>query len=195
MAEENYTGKQQKLKIRQLIDDLSSGNELKISTAIKSLETNGDASVLEPMVSILLSDISSKNKAEVLEFLASLKDSSAIDEIMRLIADEKYLPIRKELLASIWNSKLDYSYFLPEFVEIACEGDFMEALECLTIIENLQNKFEERHILESKLHLKDYFENEEEKEPKKAQIISEIAILIKDFDSMDEDDDIDFFND
>jgi len=187
VAEENYTGKQQKLKIKQLIDDLSSGNELKISTAVKALETNGDISLFEPLASILLTPLSQKNRAEVLEFLASLKDSSAIDEMMRLIGNAKYLPVRKELLSSIWNSKLDYSYFLPEFVEIACEGDFMEALECLTIIENLENNFEERHVLESKLHLKDYFEDKEVKDPKKAQIISEIALLIKDFDLMDED--------
>ena len=194
MATSNSEGKQQKLKIKQLIDELTSGNQAKISASIKALQANGDVTILEPMVGILLSDISTKIKGEVLEFLSSLKDTSAVDEIMRILKDSNYLKVRQQLLSTIWNSPLNYSYYLPEFVEIAVEGDFMEALECLTIIENLEGPFEERHVLESQLHLQEYAKDTEAKDPKKAQIISEIVILIKDFDKMDEDDNIDFFN-
>ena len=81
-----------------------------------------------------------------------------------------------------------------EFVEIEVDGNFMEALECLTIIENLEGTLEERHILESQLHLSDYVKDTDPKDPQKAQIMSEIALLIKDFDNMDADD-IDFYND
>jgi hypothetical protein len=188
------SGKQQSQKIKQIITTLNSENELKISTAISSLQTNGDPSILEPMVKLLLTDLSVKNRSEIVEFLCSLKDSRAVDEMMRIIADTNYLNLRHLLLSTLWNSKLDYSYFLPEFVEIAVDGNFMEALECLTIIENLDGTFEERHILESQLHLSDYVKDTDPKDPQKAQIMSEIALLIKDFDNMDADD-IDFYND
>lgn len=194
MATSKSEGKQQKVKVKQLIDELTSGNQAKISASIKALQANGDITILEPMVGILLTDISAKTKGEVLEFLSSLKDTSAVDEIMRILKDSNYEKVRQLLLSTMWNSPLNYSYYLPEFVEIAVEGDFMEALECLTIIENLEGPFEERHVLESQLHLQEYAKDTEPKEPKKAQIISEIAILIKDFDKMDEDDNIDFFN-
>jgi len=114
--------------------------------------------------------------------------------MIEIVKDSNYLSIRQELLSTMWNNKLDYTYFLPEFVEIAVEGSFMEALECLTIIENLEGPFEERHILESQLHLKEYINDKSPKDPQKAQIMSEIALLIKDYDLMDEDDNIDFFN-
>lgn len=194
MATSNSEGKQQKLKIKQLIDELTSGNQAKISVSIKALQANGDITILEPMVALLRTDLSAKIKGEVLEFLSSLKDTSAVDEIMRILKDSNYEQVRQQLLSTMWNSPLNYSYYLPEFVEIAVEGDFMEALECLTIIENLEGPFEERHVLESQLHLQEYAKDTEPKDPKKAQIISEIAILIKDFDQMDEDDNIDFFN-
>ena len=187
------TSKQQKLKIKQLLDDLMTGNEVKITAALSALQINGDSSVLSSLADLLLTDLSAKNRQETLEFLSTLNDSSTIDGMIELIREQKYLPIRQELLSTMWNNKLDYSYFLPEFVEIAVDGNFMEALECLTIIENLEGPFEERHILESQLHLKDYLEDTDPKDPQKAQIMSEIALILKDFDRMDEDD-IDFFN-
>lgn len=187
------TNKQQKLKIKQLLEDLKTGNELKITAALKALQINGDASILSSLADLLMTDLSGKNKQETLGFLSSLNDSSGIDGMIELIKEPKYLPIRQELLSTIWNNKLDYSYYLPEFVEIAADGNFMEALECLTIIENLEGPFEERHILESQLHLKDYLEDTSPKDPQKSQIMSEIALILKDFDQMD-DDGIDYFN-
>ena len=82
----------------------------------------------------------------VLVLVNQVSDISKIQEqltdlgheaVFQIIGETDYLPIRQLLLSTIWNSKLDYSYFLPEFVEISIDGDFMEALECLTIIENL----------------------------------------------------------
>lgn len=184
--------KPQKLKIVQLINDLNSGNEIKVSSALKALQVNGDASVLGPVADLLLGDLSTKNRTEVLEFLSTLNDSTTIDTMIDIVKNHKYSRIKQELLSTMWNNKLDYSYYLPEFVEMACEGNFMEALECLTIIENLEGPFEERHILESQLHLKDYIEDTTPKDPQKAHIMSEIALILKDFDNLD--DDIEMFN-
>ena len=190
----SVTNKPQKLKVRRLLEDLNSGNETKISSALKALQLNGDSSVLNPIADLLKTDISAKNRQEIVDFLSCLNDSSTIDSMIEIVKDSNYLSIRQELLSTMWNNKLDYTYFLPEFVEIAVEGSFMEALECLTIIENLEGPFEERHILESQLHLKEYINDKSPKDPQKAQIMSEIALLIKDYDLMDEDDNIDFFN-
>jgi hypothetical protein len=116
-----------------------------------------------------------------------MKDSSAIDEMMRLLSEARFIGIRQVLLTTIWNSPLDYSYYLPDFVDIAVEGNFMEALDCLTIIENMEGPFEERHVLESQLFLRDYIESKEPKDPQKQYIMSEIAIFIKDLNDRDDD--------
>jgi len=83
-------------------------------------------------------------------------------------------------LTTIWNMKVDFSGYIDEFVHIAVFGDFMETLECLTIIENMEGPFMEEDILESQLHLKRYLEGEGQQDKQKAQLLSEIALLIKD---------------
>lgn len=174
--------KQHGLKIKQLIADLNSGNTPKISNALKSLQVNGDITVIRPLIELLKTDLSHQLETEILEFLGDIKVTTASSEIIAVLKDEKFIKQRQQVLSTIWNSKIDYSKYIAEFVEIACEGNFMEALECLTIIENLDGPFEENHILECQLHLRDYIEDPTPKDPQKAQIMSEIAVLIKEFD-------------
>lgn len=185
--------KQQQAKLNALSIELKSGNETKISAAIKILQTNGHANILPELVELLKTKPSQKIRAELMELLNDLRDSSVAETMIELINDENNKSVLQELLSAIWGSKVDYSQYLPEFIAIAVDGDFMIALECLTIIENLEGPFEERLVLESQLHLRDYVEDSTPKEEKKAKIMSEIALIIKDLDNMDHDD-IDFFN-
>ncbi|MCF8415491.1 MAG: HEAT repeat domain-containing protein [Crocinitomicaceae bacterium] len=185
--------KQQQAKLNALSIELKSGNETKISAAIKILQTNGHANILPELVELLKTKPSQKIRAELMELLNDLRDSSVAETMIELIKDENNNSVLQELLSAIWASKVDYSQYLPEFIAIAVDGDFMIALECLTIIENLEGPFEERLVLESQLHLRDYVEDSTPKEEKKAKIMSEIALIIKDLDNMDHDD-IDFFN-
>lgn len=182
--------KQHGLKIKQLIADLNSGNATKISSALKSLQVNGDITVIRPLVELLKTDLSHQLETEILDFLGDIKVTMASSEFIAVLRDENFVGQRQQVLSTIWNSKIDYSEYIAEFVEIACEGNFMEALECLTIIENLDGPFEENHILECQLHLRDYIEDSTPKDPQKTQIMSEIAVLIKEFDlSIDDFDD------
>lgn len=182
------TSKKQTLVIQGLIKEIETGQHSKIVSALKSLQVNGDATVLEPLADVMLTKISLESAQLILEFFSNLKMSDTIDVFMDIVKDEKYLKIRQLLLSTIWQSKLDYSDYLADFVEIACEGDFMEAMECLTIIENLEGPFKETQILESQLHLKEYLEDNSPKDQKKSHVLSEIAVFIKDFNEMDFDD-------
>lgn len=175
--------KQENLKIKKLLDDLNSGSAKKVSAALKALQVHGKVSILKPIVETLKAESTpAESKAEIIEFLSSLKVTNAAPEIIDILRDEKFISVRQLVLSTIWNSKVDYSDYIADFVAIAVEGDFMEALECLTIIENLEGPFQETQILESQLHLRDYAESTETKNEQKAKIMSEIALLIKDFD-------------
>lgn len=166
-------------KLQLIITDLQSKDEKKVAKAIKTIESKGSALVIKPLANVLLSGTSEKNKSAIIELLSSLKDTSTIVEIMDVLDDTKYLPIRQTLLSTVWNTKVDFSGYIDSFVEIATKGDFMEAVECLTIIENLEGPFEELDILECQLHLKNYLESNVPKDDQKAFILSEIAIKIK----------------
>ncbi len=185
--------KKEEIKLSQLIADLESGQETKISGALKALQVHGKVEVLQVLANLLLQKLPGKNRAEVIEFMSTLNDSSAVDNMVQIIRNPDYMVIRQELLTTIWNSKLDYSYYLAEFVEIAVEGNFLESLDCLTIMENMEGPFEERHLLEAQLHLKDYLEDTAPKDEQKAKIMSEIALFLKDL-TTEDDFDLEAFN-
>lgn len=171
------------MKVKQIIEFLSSSDEKQVKQALAGLKTDGDATVIEHLADLLLSDKDKgKFTKEILEIFSSLKDTSTVPAMIEVLRNEKYLPVRQLLLSTIWNSGLDYTEYMSDFVLFACEGDFLEALDCLTILENLQGEIEERHILESQWHLKEYLEDVAPKEERKAQILSDIALFIKDAD-------------
>jgi hypothetical protein len=167
-------------KLKVILADLRSNDDKKIAKAIKSLEAHGNATVIKPLADKLLCGVSEKLEGKIIELLCSLKDTTVVVEMMDVIEDEKYRPIRQKLLSTIWNTKVDFSDYIDEFVLIATQGDFMETLDCLTIIENLEGPFMEENILECQLHLKNYLESDAPKDEQKAQLLSEIAVAIKD---------------
>lgn len=173
------TKKQQ--KINTILSKLNSGDTKIVSKAIKSFESNGDSSVIRPLAERLLSDISEINTKEILELFSSLKDSDARSEIMQIIDEKQFISIRQLMLSTIWNTKIDFSGYVDEFVDIAINGSFLEAIDCLTIIENLEGPFMEEDLLECESHLKNYMTSNPEKDDQRAFILSEIAINLKKF--------------
>jgi len=173
------TKKQQKLD--KIVTDLNSVDPKKVSKAIKSLESNGDSSVIVPIADRLLLEINEKNKSELVELLSSLKDTTTRGEIMAIIDNDKYLDIRQLMLSVIWNTKIDFSGYVDEFVFISIHGTFLEAIDCLTIIENLEGPFMEEDLLESESHLKAYMNSTETKDEQRAFILSEIAMKLQEF--------------
>ena len=168
-------------KMQAILADLHSDDEKKVSKAIKSLETNGNAKIICELAECMLQSTSELNKREIIELLSSLKDSSSAVEIIDVICDPRFIEIRQPLLTAVWNMKVDFSNYVDDFVQIAVEGDFLEALDCLTIIENLEGPFMEEDILECQLHLKSYLEGNNTNDAQKAYVLSEIALKIKEF--------------
>lgn len=174
------TDKKAQQKLNSILMDLNSNDVKTVSKAIKALEIHGNTTVIKPLADRLLHGVDAKNEAEIIELLSSLKDTSVTADVMDILSDEKYTEIKSKWLNIIWNTKVDFSDYIDEFVEIATTGDFMQALECLTIIENLEGPFMEENILECQLHLKNYLESTEKKDDQKSHILSEIALKIKD---------------
>jgi len=170
----------QQQKVNLIIADLKSDDPKKVKKAIKSLETHGNATVIKPLFQSLKEGaLLEKYQTKILELLCSLKDTSVIPEVMDVLDDKELLDVRSLVLTAIWNMKVDFSGYIDDFVLIATQGTFMEALDCLTIIENLDGPFMEENILESQLHLKNYLEVRDKSDEQKSEILSEIALLIK----------------
>ncbi len=177
--------KQEKLKIHTLISDLQSKDELKIASAIKAFAVHGHATVIEPVVEVWRNGLSVENEALVIDLFQSLKDTSAIEPLMHAFRDSSNQALRRKLVSAFWNSKLDFSDYLADFVLFGVEGDFLDALEAITLIENFETVAPESAVLESQLLLTEYFGQTESRDQQKDAILTDLALLLKDFTEMD----------
>ena len=153
MAEKMATIKQTKI-----LNELNSENQESALNALKLLETDGKLALISELFEIYRKQKNTEVKKKILEFVSNIQKQEAAAKIVRLI---------------------EFSAHLADIVSIAVHGDFMQALDCLTIIENMPGPFEEHQLLESQLYLKDYLDNRNEGETQKNHFVSEIALYIK----------------
>ncbi|MDB3905415.1 HEAT repeat domain-containing protein [Crocinitomicaceae bacterium] len=166
--------------LQKAIVDLGSADPKKMDAGIKTISDKGHPGIIKYLVDLILKTNDRVLQKKIVVLLSDIQDEDAVGIIMQYATDEKYREVRAEILNSIWNSKLDYSKFIADFVFMAVEGDLMESVECLTSIENMLGPFEEHHLLEAQLYLKDYHSNRTEESDQKNEIISDIATFIKD---------------
>ncbi len=169
---------QKKVKLNEAMKQFQQGSPTDALSALKVFELQGEISIL-PIVFNQLRACDLVLEKAILAFLADIQKPEAVEVMVNFLGEEKDAVLRQKLLTTIWNSKLSYDKHLPFFVMLASTGDFMQALECLTIIENMQGPFEEHELLEAQLLLKEYVEEAKSEDEQKRQIMSEIAWFIK----------------
>lgn len=173
--------KQDKLKINTLLSDLKSKDKVKVAGAIKAFAVHGHATIIEPVMEVWRSGLSAENEALVIDLLQSLKDTSTIEPLMEAFNDPANAHLRRKLASTFWNSKLDFSDYLADFVLFGIEGEFLDALEVITLVENFETVAPESAILESQLLLTEYFGQTEKRDDQKDAILTDLALLLKDF--------------
>lgn len=177
--------KQEKLKINQLLADLQGKDEAKVAAAIKSLSVHGHVSVIEPLLDVWSKGLSTENELLISNLFHNLKDTSVIEPLIQAFRNPQYADLRRRLLISFWNSKLDYTPYIADFVLFAVEGDFLDTLEALTLIENAETVPLESAVMESQLLLKEYFGQDEAREAQKDALLADLALILKDYDEQD----------
>jgi hypothetical protein len=123
-------------KIKELATILDKDNNILISEAIGLLR---EEQPFEGAIGLLTTfydkteDFSIRKTIE--EFMNDLKDQSASKEIITEIRKQLKPVTISMLVSSCWQSGLDYSEYSSELAEIFLKGDYVTAIECLTVIE------------------------------------------------------------
>jgi hypothetical protein len=73
-------------------------------------------------------------------FMNDLKDQTVCTEVIAEINKQWKHNTISMLVASCWQSGLNYSDYSPDFVKIFLKGDYVTAIETLTVIEEMVNK-------------------------------------------------------
>jgi HEAT repeat protein len=163
-------------KVDTLISELKMSDDLLVLKAIKKIRKSGSEKLIQPLVELLHDTDSDTVKQEIIQLFYDLKDSKSIPVLLDALDSEKGIPNRAILMSVFWQAGMNPSEEVDVFVRIAIEGDYMQALEALTVIENLEGPFKEETILESLLNLKSYFSNEKD-DPKRPLILTIAEIL------------------
>jgi hypothetical protein len=166
-------------KMSALMLDVNSGELNKVKEALGGLKQYGDVSIIAPLFTLLHDTTDRQIHQEIHTFLADIHQPAAIDEFFNMLAITSKEVEKQTILNVVWNSKLNFSSKIKELIRYAVEGDFMTALECLTVLENLDGPFAEEDLIEAQLTLSSYT-NHPTKSEQKDELISDIAIWLRD---------------
>lgn len=122
--------------INNLTLDLKSKDERKIISALKRIPHEGSSDMIEPMLDLVMSGPSDDVRILLEKILFSLKDTACIPALLSALQSEKYKSIHFIILGAFWQSGLDVSQDLSIIVGSATGGDYMTAVEAMSIIEN-----------------------------------------------------------
>jgi len=120
---------------KRYIQSLRSGNKKVIIDVISSIRKRGKISVLPEIFELMLLSEDEEVMEAAVALLNDLKKKEVIPVMVDAISDKNYKGIRKELVASCWQSGLDYHENIMVFINVALKDDYASALEAFTVIE------------------------------------------------------------
>jgi hypothetical protein len=123
-------------KLRELQEKIISGNKQSINSAIISLRNEDPFRGVIGLLSGLFDTTRDQYvKDLVRNFLNDIKEPSARVELISEIEKKYKSETTSMLVASCWQSGLDYSEYALNFSRAFITGDYIVALECFTVLE------------------------------------------------------------
>lgn len=117
----------------------------KVPEEVLGVPAKYDRKIIATMVSQLTNPESREIKDEVLKVL---RDGESQELLLEAIGMKDYLKHRQILLAACWESGLDFSKYLLNFITLLGEKatDILSCLEIVTVIEEMPGPFENTTI-------------------------------------------------
>ncbi len=165
-------------KVAQIILQLSSPEPKDVIKAVKSLKMSGNETAIEPLIDLYCTSQNNAVQAEIVDLLNSIKSTKVPSVVIECLINDKYTSARLVLLSSIWNSNLDYTDYLLEIAEVSQKGEMMEAMEFLTILENMEGTLSEEKIMDALLSMKSYLVEHSNDNSPKMELLREVTLLL-----------------
>jgi predicted DNA-binding protein len=128
-------------KLKELKSILGKKDNLLISEAIELLR---EEKPFEGAIALLTSFYDSTEdysiRKTIENFMSDLKDQTACTEVIYELRKTWKAGTTSMLVSSCWQSGLDYSDYSSDFAKIFISGDYVTAIECLTVIEESATK-------------------------------------------------------
>lgn len=155
------TAQKKDSRLTNIIKDLSSTDDKKIFTALKQLRSHGKKEAIIPLIELLSSTNNQEIKAEISALLFDLKDQTVVEELIDAIENNNYQAEMATLISIFWQSSLDSSENITSIVKQAIKGDYLVAIEVLSVIDNYDTTFQESEIEDLKFDLDEAIEEDD----------------------------------
>lgn len=139
----------QQRKFESIRNDLFSGDDTLSAKAISRCEEEGTAPLVEPLLAFYASNAPQQLRLRVAAMLGSLKVSNVEDYFLRALANPEWKHIRKDIVGFMWNTGLQPIDAVCRISELASSGDYALTVECLTLLESIEDPIPEEQLLES----------------------------------------------
>ncbi|MBI4649189.1 MAG: hypothetical protein HY738_21995 [Bacteroidia bacterium] len=126
---------------KKLLQCLDSEDTTEVINVIKELKVEGDYRISQKMIDVLNENRNDEINKEAVLFLYDIKDPGSRFVFINAIKDQNYSGILYYLVSACWQTGLDFSEYLPVFVNLVINNDYLIAFESFTVIENMKGDF------------------------------------------------------
>jgi hypothetical protein len=150
--------KQQEKKQAALLADLRSTDTKKVMSALKNTADDGTGDFIVPLLELYRDTPSEEIRERVSELLSSLKVSEAEDIFIDALEDERFIEQRGAILSFMWNSGFQAAEAIDTITRCALEGDYMTAIEAMTLLDSLTQEPEEESLYQALIEIRAFLE-------------------------------------
>lgn len=139
----------QQKKLDEIRTDLFSDNDALVAKAISRCEEEGSAPLVQPLIAFYASQAPAALRKRVGEMLGALKVSNIEEYFTQALNNAEFRHVHKDLIGFMWSTGLQPVNAVSLITKLATDDDYFLTLECLTLLESIEDTIPEDQLLES----------------------------------------------
>jgi hypothetical protein len=133
----------------QPMNTLTHPDDKKVKDALNRARESGDAQWIRPLASAFAARPEDAIREEMADLLGTLKVSAAEGELLAMLDEPEFEHVKADLLCFLWSCGFTCPGRLAKVTRVACEGDFRQAMEGSTLVEQVESTEHEQDVLEA----------------------------------------------
>ena len=104
---------------------------------IEEIRESGSSAQFSGLMELLHETDNQDIKKHILTLFSEIKSTDTVPLLMEAIQNKRYAGELKDLLVCCWHNGLNYSAYLPVFIDLVINEEFLTSFEAFTVIENM----------------------------------------------------------
>jgi len=173
--------KSNKKKIEEIRTKLFSQDEAEILDALNEVRKKGDVSFVMPLLEAYLAVDGEQARSEIGTLLSTLKVSGAESAFIDALNKERFNEVHGDILNFMWNSAINSPEHLGLIVQKSLDGDFVQLLEGLTLVENMDGPHIEVQVTDALLTMRQFMASN--KDESKKELVDTLYMMLLDIEA------------